>query len=89
MSKNSEVKFDLKTFIYGLGLIVELDRWDEEGKGFVRLKHLDLSVEPDHCCVLYRERDIFHNLAIVSSYLQEVGERKKTKEIKSALGIKI
>lgn len=88
MSKNPEVKFDLKTFIYGLGILVELDRWDEEGKGYMRLKHLNHYSESDHTCILYKERDIFHNLAIISSYLQEVGERKKTNEIKKALGIK-
>lgn len=87
MSKKTEVQFTLREIIFNLGCVVEVDRWDEEGKGYLRVVHVSELRENRHCCILYKERGIFHHLETLSIYLQDVGRRARSREIAQLLEV--
>lgn len=85
MSNKAEVKLNLKDIIYGLGMAIDVDRWDEEGKGYMRVVHVSELRKNIHSCTLFKERDIFDHLNTLSIYLQQVGGRGRAQQIKQLL----
>lgn len=80
-----EIKLDIRQIIYGLGMAVDLDRWDEEGKGYMRVVHVSELRENVHSCTLFKERSIFDHLNTLSIHLLEVGQRTRAQQIKQLL----
>jgi len=87
MSKTSEVRLNLREIIFNMGCCIDLDRWEEEGKGYIRVVHVSDLRECRHSCTLYKERSIFEHLSILSTYLQEVGARGRAQQIKQLLNL--
>lgn len=81
---------EMQELVSLFGLTVDLNRWDEAGKNWARIKSLDWPEDygnKNQCLILYKEDGREINIEELRISLIRLGESLRSREIRKILGI--